>query len=185
MGLPILKCNDHGHCNFVAEVRKDGVLRFRIAGHNVSTAYAGYGWLRQLMSDLAKGHRVRWIGLGTGWAPEVPEVKFLANPTEVSAGTYLAELDPSLMENPVPTAVKIHHSFSGADIAPGGSIDIAELGLYAGFKDSGGVYHPEWEPGTRMDPGSQTNPVVAYKSFVVPITVLSSETLSVIWELRF
>jgi hypothetical protein len=181
--------------NFTAFLKKDGLTVATRRGHNVLTAYSKEEWLPKLVSweslggladTPASDSRIRWIGIGSGWRPEVPGVKFLETALPVDYGppaVYLAELIPAAMTKPVATSLQINHTFAGADIAELGPIDLTEFGLYAGYLD--GVYYPEWEPGTRMDPSSDTNPVIAYKSFSEPLVVTAANTLVVEWEIRF
>jgi hypothetical protein len=182
--------------NFTATLKKDGLTVATRHGHNVITAYAKEEWLPGLVSWETLGapadvpsnnNRLRWIGIGSGWRPEVPGVKFLELPLPVDYGppaVYLAEVVPGSMTRPVVTSIRINHTFAGADIAELGDVDLTEFGLYAGYKDAT-LYYPEWEPGTRMDPDSAINPVVAYKSFIDPLTVAIANTLVVEWEIRF
>jgi len=192
--------NDQGHYregNFTATLRKDGLEVDRRHGHNVVTDYAREEWLPKLLTWASLGNgitddvpnsdaRLRWIGVGEGWRPEIPAVKFLEAPLAVDYGppvVYLGEIAPGSMTNPVVTSIRINHSFLGSDLAAMGDVDITEFGLYAGYLDT--VFYPEWETGTRMDPESAINPVVAYKSFIDPLTVGVVNTLDVQWEIRF
>lgn len=177
--------------NFTATLREGGQVVDCREGHNVVTDYGSAAWLPKLVAWDSFGvtphdnSRVRWVGLGTGWAPETPDVQFLVAPAHVDPGLpvlYLGEL--SAPTRPVTTALRYDHVFAGALVASAGTVNVTEFGLYAGYLDTG-VYYPEWESGTFMDPESSVNPVVAYKSFDTPFVVTAGSTLTIEWEIRF
>jgi len=154
-------------------------------GHNVFTDY-GKEWLKQLVvwgtigaADVALTEgRFRWVGVGSGFLPELSSVEGLHTPLTITTGPdeYIRALGPKT--TPVNTSVRYSTTFLGAGSDfdhHGATVDVSEAAIFVDVHD--GV-------STQLDPSVGTHMPVAYKSFV-PVTKAADQNLIVTWEFRF
>lgn len=181
--------NDLGQSpNFEAWLTENGVYvpGSRRVGHNVITE-TGREWLSQLVAwqTIAPPaddspwtqDRIRWIGVGDDWYPELKHVSQLKAPVLVTGSDYLAALSaPAWVLGGVSgssSAIKYTHAFGSGELPDG--VDVQEAGLFVDRNDGG----------TGLDPTVATNPPVAYKVISPPLTKALAQTLTIRWELRF
>ena len=156
----------------------------RRVGHNVFTD-TGREWLRQLVvwdtfgPDVAvDARRLRWIGVGSGNLAELTSVGALDSPLTITTGPseYIRVL--GTRTETTNFSVRYETIFDGMSMDfdhHGASVDISEMGLFADVHDGGG---------TLLSPSVATHAPVAYKSFD-PVTKTTTQTLTILWELRF
>lgn len=196
MGLPVLSMIDRGQCksNFEAFLTEHGVYvpgSFR-KGHNIITEF-GREWLSQLTAWEVLGdpaddspwtqHRLRWIGVGDDWYPEIKHVTALKAPVIVTGGNYIATLSAPawvLGSSGSSSALKYTHAFGSGELPD--AVDVTEAGLFVDRNDSGTYLDPTLPAG---DGSHGAHIPVAYKVVDPPLTKALAQTLTIRWELRF
>lgn len=141
--------------------------------HNVFTT-VGKTWLRDLcrwgtISDPdveVNSLRPRWVVGGTGYQVPLQNVVALTTPAQFNGSDYLQALAAPTF-SPITTA-RYQATYTGTDFA---SVNLTEFGLVV---DDGS-----------LSSTSIPTEVVAYRSFLTPITKVGGQTLSLDWEIRF
>lgn len=186
-----------GFFSMYARERGKIVPGSRREGKNIWTL-TGREFLARLMSyasyspnEPARNDRIRYIGFGTGLAPEVSSVSRLVSPiayTTSSGGLFLAELAlptyPFQTSGSFGTAVRYTREFEETELSTSGSVQLSEVGL---FTDGSPTSSPDpFEPGTRNRTLAQAQfqAPAGYKSFD-PFRKTQNMIISSFYEVRF
>lgn len=141
--------------------------------HNVFTDI-GKTWLRDLCywsvisnPDISVEEvRPRWMMVGTGYQLGVQSVTGLVTPETFNGTDYLKVLQNPTF-SPI-TTVRYTVDYGGTELA---GLNLTEFGLIV---DNGS-----------LSVTSPSQEVVAYRSFLAPVTKSAGQTLTLDWELRF
>ncbi len=169
--------------------RREGTNVWTLTGREFLArimSYSSYAPLTPTRND-----RIRYIGFGTGFTPEVSSVSKLVSPIAYSSsggGLFLADL--ALPTYPLQTSgsfgptVRYSREFSETELSVSGSVLLSEVGL---FTDGSPTSIPTpFAPGTRdlTIAQAQFQAPVGYKSFEA-FRKTQNVIISAFYEVRF
>jgi hypothetical protein len=125
----------------------------------------GREWLPRLCAWSSVGdpdvslteERIRWIGVGSGGFPMIPDVLTLDSPTEYQSGLYLSDLSAGssgTISNPTKSTLYVGKEYSGAEISLTVPVLVSEVGFFV-----------DQNPTLSLNPADSDNPPALYSSF--------------------